>query len=190
MNTPAHLLLNLAVLPRGRWAQCGLAVLAGALLPDLPMFVFYAWQHLVAGRTEVQIWAQTYYEPGWQNAFDLFNSIPLIALLGGIGVVLRRPWVQALALSMLLHCLFDLALHNDDAHRHFFPFSDWRFASPVSYWDPRFYGHYFLAVESSIVLGAALAILRARRERWLRGTALALALAYVAFLVYALLVWG
>ena len=28
----------------------------------------------------------------------------------------------------------------DDAHRHFYPLSDYRFISLVSYWDPRHYG--------------------------------------------------
>ena len=42
MNTPAHLMLNLAVIPRGRRQACGWAVLAGALLPDAPMVLFYA----------------------------------------------------------------------------------------------------------------------------------------------------
>ena len=38
--------------------------------------------------------------------------------------------------AALLHLTFDLPFHHDDAHPHFWPFSDWRFTSPLSYWDP------------------------------------------------------
>lgn len=145
MNTPAHVALNLALVPNRRWATFGLAVLLGALLPDAPMFVFYAYHKFVAGTPEAVIWRQSYFRTQWQAFFDVFNSIPLIAFMGLAGVLIKSLFIEALALSMLLHCLLDFPLHNDDAHRHFFPFSDWRFESPVSYWDPRFYGDIFPA---------------------------------------------
>lgn len=41
-----------------------------------------------------------------------------------------------LSWSLLLHACADFPLHHDDAHRQFYSFSDFRFASPISYWGP------------------------------------------------------
>ena len=57
---------------------------------------------------------------------------------------------------MLLHSAFDLPLHHDDAHRHFFPLSDVRFASPLSYWDPAHYGNPMALLELGLVCGASI----------------------------------
>jgi len=43
-------------------------------------------------------------------------------------------------------------VHNDDAHRHFFPFSNYRFISPFSYWDRNHYGSIVSFVEMLLVL--------------------------------------
>jgi len=62
------------------------------------------------------------------------------------------PSVQILFISMILHSLGDLPVHNDDAHRHFFPFSNYRFISPLSYWDRKHYGSIVSLVEMFLVL--------------------------------------
>lgn len=67
-----------------------------------------------------------------------------------------------MSLSLLLHACADFPLHHDDAHRRFFPFSDYRFSSPVSYWDPRHHGAWGASVE--LALSAAALILLVRRH--------------------------
>ncbi len=57
--------------------------------------------------------------------------------------------------------------------------SDWRFRSPVSYWDPAHYGR--LAAAAELLLGLALLLWLLRRART-RG---AVALLAAAFLAYA-----
>ena len=44
--------------------------------------------------------------------------------------------------ASLLHTIIDIPLHSTDGPLLFFPL-DWnyRFASPISYWDPNYYGH-------------------------------------------------
>ena len=59
MNTPAHLVLNALVLGRGRWRGAWLPITAGALMPDIPMFVFYAYQRGVLGMSEAFIWSES-----------------------------------------------------------------------------------------------------------------------------------
>lgn len=190
MNTPAHLVLNLALVPNRRWAGCALAVLAGALLPDAMMFVFYGYQKFVAGIPESAIWRQAYFDPAWQALFDVFNSIPVILSLGLVGFWRRSLFLEALAASMLVHCLLDLPLHHDDGHRHFFPLSDWRFESPVSYWDPRYFGDVFAVVEITLVGVAMVVIWRSAKPRWVKAVAVLTASVYVGFLGFAMIYWG
>lgn len=191
MNTPAHVVLNLFLLgqkPAGASShRRSAAIVVGAVLPDLTMIGFYAW-HLAKGTAESQIWSVEYYRPFWQAWFDSFNSIPIIAVGMLICWKTRRYLWLALFSSMLLHVLGDLPVHHDDGHRHFFPFSDWRFASPVSYWDPNHHGYWFSLFEFCLVIGAATYLWR--REIVLRPWAAATTAVYLAYLGYVLVVWA
>ena len=164
MHTPTHMLLSSAVFSRGRYRDYWPWIILGALLPDLPMFGFYAYYKLL-GTPESLIWGELYFLPSWQNFFDVFNSIPLAAALALAAHYLKRPALVALALSLLLHLAFDLPLHNDDAHRHFFPFSDWRFISPLSYWDSAHHGSWVRWVELLLNLGCLWLLLRPRQQQ-------------------------
>lgn len=139
MNTPAHIIFSLSVLGPSRAVRYPLAIVAGALIPDLMMMVFYAW-HKFQGTAENQIWSFYYFQSNWQAVFDLTNSIPLVVLAMIITTWRQRAAWFSLFASMLVHCVLDLLVHHDDGHRHFYPFNDWRFESPVSYWDPAHFG--------------------------------------------------
>ena len=141
------------------------------------------------GVPERVIWAESYFDPAWQQLFDAFNSIPLAVL----GMALAR-WrgaerFVALFASMTLHCVADLLVHREDAHGHFFPFTDWRFMSPVSYWDPAYHGAWFLALELGFVVVGGLVLIRREQRGWrgVGGATLALTLLFAAF---ALATWG
>jgi hypothetical protein len=70
------------------------------------------------------------------------------------------------SLAALTHIAGDFPVHVKDAHRHFWPLSDWKFVSPVSYWNPEFHGNIFSIFE--MLLGATLSILLFRRfKSWL-----------------------
>ncbi|MPY88047.1 MAG: hypothetical protein GEU99_09005 [Luteitalea sp.] len=137
MNTPAHGILNLLVLPRRGEADAVVSVAIGAVLPDLPMVVFYAWERLRAV-PEGTIWGTDYYHAGWQAVFDDVHSLPVLALAWVLARLRQSRWSAMLLVSMMLHAVADLPLHREDAHRHFFPFSDWQLVSPVSYWHPAY----------------------------------------------------
>jgi len=83
----------------------------------------------------------------------------------------------------------DLPLHREDAHRHFFPFSDWRFTSPVSYWDPDHYGGYAAIGEVVLVLAVSFFLFRAYRGRG-RWIVLGVAGVYALFIGFAVLIWS
>jgi hypothetical protein len=189
VNTPAHLAFNALVLGRARWQQAWLPITAGALLPDLPMLVFYLYQRGVLATPEQLIWSHAYFQHEWQFFFDLFNSLPLLGVGALIALRARASSWLAFFASMVLHCLADLPLHHDDAHAHFFPLSGWRFHSPVSYWDPEHYGRLFAVAELALVaVGATTLIRRPSPWAWRFIGVLTLA-AYAGFVIFALLVW-
>ena len=152
MKTPSHAIINLAILGRTQHSELNLLIVTGGILPDIPIFLFYFWAKYIARLPEATIWSKAYYEPFVQNIVALFHSIPLAGIGWLIAYYLGLPSVQILFISMILHSLGDLPVHNDDAHRHFFPFSNYRFISPISYWDRKHYGSIVSLVEMLLVL--------------------------------------
>jgi len=152
MKTPSHAIINLAILGQPQLPQSNLIISIGGILPDIPIFLFYFWAKYMARLPEATIWSKAYYEPFVQNIVALFHSIPLAGIGWLIAYYLGSPSLQILFISMILHSLGDLPVHNDDAHRHFFPFSNYRFISPFSYWDRNHYGSIVSLVEMLLVL--------------------------------------
>jgi hypothetical protein len=152
VNTPSHYILNLALLGTTVAPNANIAITLGAIVPDLPIFVFYFVAKFVLKLPEGQIWSEAYYQPFWQTLVALFHSIPLAAI--ALLLCLYGGWKPGAIFfgSAILHSLLDLPVHHDDAHRHFFPFSDYRFISPISYWDPKHYGNIIACIELLLVL--------------------------------------
>lgn len=193
MHTPSHAILNLALLCSGPRRDLARAVVAGAVAPDLPILVFYLVERLALGRSEAEIWTRDYFLPEWQNVFDLAHSIPL-ALAGlGIARLLARRIPQAFFASLLLHSVFDLPFHHNDAHRHFFPLTDARLVSPLSYWDLAHHGSLMLTLEAGVVCVTSLSLLKRFSSRSARALLLAVMGLYVGGYVLFMLratLWG
>ena len=190
MNTPAHAVFNLVVLARGGPPRAQLVVIAGALLPDTPMFIFYFIQRVILKTPESVIWSQSYYQASWQDFFDFFNSAPLIGLGLVVALVAKMRLSALFFLSMGLHIVADFPLHHDDAHRHLYPFSDWRFQSPLSYWDPRYHGVLIASLEALVVVLGCVVIFRCSPARASRVLIVLLVGTYMSYFLYAWLVWG
>jgi hypothetical protein len=168
VHTPGHATINLAVL--GTAFDPGLAVpiLAGGILPDVPIISLYLFHRWIRDTPEERIWSEHYQRPFWQNLIHGMHSIPLHAI--GLVVSLSMGSI-ALAVffsSALLHALQDLPVHAIDAHRHFLPFSQWRFISPISYWDPKYHGRSVALVEALLVVMAAVVVWLQHRESYAR----------------------
>ena len=188
MNTPAHAIANLLLFRKSIRETHAVAIVAGALLPDAPMLLFYLWARL-SGMHERAIWRDGYFDPGWQALFDAFHSFPLLGLAW---LLAWRARMQALSLffaSMVMHSLFDFPFHHNDAHRHFWPLSDFRFASPVSYWDPAYYGQYVSALELLVVMAGGAWLLRTAESPTLFRCTAAILFIYLAFWAVAAAIW-
>lgn len=189
MNTPAHVVLNLLVVGRGG-GQPWKPILLGALLPDLPMVVMYLIERGLLGTPELVIWQDRYYSVGWQFFIDVFNSMPMIAMALVIAYARRWSFVQVLLWSMALHVSMDFLTHHDDAHRHFLPFSDWRFESAVSYWDPKHHGWIFAPLEFLFVVAGSGWLTSRGRGVAVRRLGVGILVATVLLIAFALIVWA
>ena len=210
MNTQTHLLLAAALLARRGRPRAKAAVLAGALMPDAGVLGLYAWAK-ATGVPDGQVWRVIYFAEPMQSVQAVFNSVPVYAALlvvglalgeraaataptmlgtGGSSTIGQFPWLALFALAALVHIAGDLPVHVSDAHRHFWPLSDWRFMSPVSYWDPAHHGRIASALEA--LLGLALCTLLWRRfvAAWVRAALVLAALLYVAVPLHHWLTFG
>ena len=189
MTTQSHVILNTAFLSQRDKPYLHRYALIGAILPDLPMFLFFAVETFVRKTSQRELWSERYFVQAWQNFFDVFNAIPLILILLGLGYnLLRSQKITVLAWSMLLHCGFDFFLHNDDAHHHFFPLSDFAFESPISYWDGDHYGHILGPIETLVTLGVSIYLFRRLKTRIARWCLVIINL--LSVLRYSLFLWN
>ena len=95
----------------------------------------------------------------------------------------RSAVLIALFSAALVHLTLDFPLHNDDARAHFWPLTNWKFTSPVSYWDPKYYGQIVGPVEIGLALVASVYAWHKYRGRVMRGIIAVLALLEVAPIV-------
>lgn len=177
MITPTHMLMGGALFRSGR--RTALAGVAGGLLPDVPSFVLVGWAAL-GGRGAEEIFRTLYFSDRWQLIMAPSHSAPLWGLAFVAALVLRARAAVAFTASGLLHLLTDFLLHADDPHRHFWPLNDWRFHSPVSYWDPRYGGFWFGPVEIALVVVCSAVLVRRFPARWLKGVLALLVVIYIA----------
>jgi len=198
MMTQTHLLVASALLARPGEKLRNTAVIIGSFIPDAAIYTLFIWSK-IAGIPEQRVWREIYWQEPWQTWTAAGNSIPLYVILLALGVIALRAHTAAfriglvltfLALAALTHIAGDLPVHVDDAHRHFWPLSDWKFISPISYWHPDHHGGIFSIFES--VLGVVLTIILFRRFKalWVRALLVLVCLAYIGVPLYFTLVLG
>ena len=172
MYTLGHAAINLATIGGFGDRSAGYAVLAGAILPDVPIVILYVRER-ARGMPADAIWRGPYQQRFWQNCIHGIHSIPLAALGLAAAVASRSPIATAFFASMLLHVILDFPVHAEDAHRQFLPFSQYRFISPLSYWDVRHHGRLIGLLEGLAVF-VSTGFLWPRTESWVERGALVL----------------
>lgn len=191
MNTQTHVIMGAVLfgkpLPKLAWFA-----VAGGILPDLPMFIIVAGLR-AQGISLEKIFGEYYWQPWWQIANAIGHNFWLWGALACLsGIMLLRSnspssayssgnipaLTFALSGSALIHSMIDFGCHRDDAHMQFWPLTEWRFRSPISYWDPAHYGTYFSFFEAGLGLLMAIVLFRRYRSAGIR---LILALAIFAY---------
>lgn len=152
MNTPAHLIFGAAAFAKPGKPAVTMAALAGALAPDLSLYLLAGWQLFIIGTDPEIVFRVMYYSDTWQSIFAVDNSFLVWGGLLGLALKANRAALIAFAGAGLLHLALDFPLHNEDARAHFWPVTDWRFISPVSYWDSRHYGGIVGPIEMAMSL--------------------------------------
>ncbi len=215
MNTPTHILLSVAALSRAKLSRAKSSddqtdagednsdgqpsvkqrtyvwpAVAGAVVPDAPMFLFYFVERAVLGSSEREIWSTRYFLPAWQDFFDLFNSLPIAGVACWVSYRLGKTGWGIFFASMMLHIVCDLPVHHDDAHRHLWPLTDWRFESPVSYWDPNHFGIYAGVGELALFVVCYFWAMRKHRETSTRIGLTFLAVTHLALTSMLVMYWS
>lgn len=186
MQTPTHLLIAAAAFCRPGRTRGNLAALSGGLAPDAFLIGLWGWSKL-NGVPERSLWNEVYWSAPVQLGQAISNSFPLFALVLALAVFLRSRVAAVFAGAGLLHLATDFPVHGSDAHIHFWPFSDWRFQSPISYWEPDRYGFIVGGLEYLLAIVLIAVLWRRFRAQWVRGVLVLSATAYLIVPAYFLL---
>lgn len=190
MQTPTHTLLALAVLARPEQRGRNRAVLIGSLIPDAFIYAAWLWLTFVSGEPQSRIWNEIYFDAPLQLIGAIFNSAPLYLLLAGAGFLFRRhiagKLVLAVSLAALIHLAADMPVHAEDAHRHFWPVSNWRFYSPLSYWDGAHHARWASMFEAVMALGCIAVLWQRFPLKWARSVLTLFAVLYAALFIIGL----
>ncbi len=164
MTTPSHLIMTLALHRRLRTRSIPqTAFVLGAIVPDIALILLMSFGSLwysvqqpwtLAEGHQYAMEVAYYTYPGWIIAYNLFHAPLVLGLL--LILTWHHRWSQSgwrrslfwFASAASLHVLIDIATHHSDGPLLLFPFN-WsvRFQSPLSYWDPQYYGFWVLSFE-------------------------------------------
>lgn len=170
-------------------ARINAAALAGGFLPDAFLFAVWGVSKL-EGVPEGDLWTRVYWSDGVQLGQAISNSFPLFALVLAGALLLGSRAGAVFAGAALIHLVCDFLLHAKDAHQHFWPFSAWRFESPISYWDPAHFGAIVAMIEASLALALIVVLFRRFQHGWIRAVLILSGLTYLAVPAYFIFSFG
>jgi LexA-binding, inner membrane-associated putative hydrolase len=164
MHTQTHVIMGAALLGRKVPALAWAGALGG-LIPDVPMYAIVLTLKVI-GVPAFFIFNVLYFQNWWQIANAIGHSLIMWPLLAILCWLLRQrtservqfwlTFIAVLASSATLHSVVDFLCHREDAHMHFWPLTWWKFTSPISYWNPLYFGRYVSVAEA--VTGIAMAV--------------------------------
>lgn len=174
MQTYSHLLLTAVLQPhlqRNDNAEEKMALLAGSVLPDVPLTLLsvgyvldrrYLRPHLPDKTRCSPTYNNLYFNnPRWIATYNIFHAPLPVFLFGLIGYCWRkRAWGRGLfwlAVGCAGHTAVDIFTHADDGPALLFPLDGrTRFHSPISYWDPAHNGRLVRLLEHLLDLSLVM----------------------------------
>lgn len=155
MRTFSHALITTVLGKSARLKRGGLvAFVLGSVLPDAPVGVLMVLALLENPNMQeaMDIMDRAFYsDPVWIALHNTPHSLVAMGVLSVLGYALRRRrwgrWLLWYAAGSVLHIVIDVATHAGDGPMFLYPLSGYRFESPVSYWDPAYYGRAFTVFE-------------------------------------------
>ncbi|MGB7285564.1 MAG: hypothetical protein WBC71_01405 [Salaquimonas sp.] len=180
MNTPTHMIIGAAFFAKRDQTKSLIAAYAGGIAPDLPMLIMVTYATRIAGIPQKEVFETLFFSKAWQEVFSIDHSFFVWGVLLAIGLVLRNVPISAFAGSALAHAIVDFFTHHSDARQQFWPLTDWVFRSPVSYWDPAYFGTIMGPIEAMLVIGLAIIIVIRSSRLWERILTISIALVFLA----------
>lgn len=165
MNTPAHLLLGAAAFGKAGQPKVTAAAVLGGLAPDLSLYLMSGYAISIMGISPEVVFRDLYFSDAWQQVFAIDNSFILWGLALLVAMRMRVTWAVAFCGAALLHIALDFPLHAEDARMHFWPLTDWKFISPISYWDTS-QGGAIVGVLEMLLVVAVVIYLIIRHGHW------------------------
>ena len=164
------------------------AFILGAVLPDLPTYLFFIYFTFIAGVSQAELWDSIYFDSAWTPFITLSHSFILWPLALAVGHAFGYRFLKWLAVSATVHILIDFFVHAEDAYRHFYPLTNWTFNSPISYWNPTYYGNIVGSIDTIIVALLLLWLYRSSSSKKGKIAALLLLIFY-AFIIFTPLMY-
>jgi hypothetical protein len=174
MQTPAHLIFGMTAFGKAHQPAVTVAAFVGALIPDLSLYLMAGTHLFILGTPPDVVFGELYFSRDWHNIFRIDNSFVLWGIAFGIAFMLRNTVAMALCGAALLHLVLDFPLHHDDGRAHFWPISDWIFASPVSYWDMQHHAGWVIPAELVAAVACCVLFWRRHVDRRMRAFVLVL----------------
>ena len=184
METYSHAFFTWAFAKHGvkTGRAAGIAGAVGATLPDMPSiagtayyigmpFLREGWSSMDSEAVRDPIYVSG---PFGATGVALHSAVPPLALLLlyvflNLGSRDHRKILLWFLLGWLGHAVADFFSHVDGARPLFWPLSDWEWSSPVSYYDPLYYGNEFFAISHALILLTMTALLVRRMRRQDKG---------------------
>jgi len=149
------------------------AVLWGSIWPDLPLITIAviciiadSIRHTDDNSNDSswtdQLFSTWYFSNPWvKAAHNLFHSCITLSVMLSLAYYRSKApntthnssatWCFWALMACCLHTLCDIPVHHDDGPLIFFPLNwDYRFRSPLSYWDPAYHGREFGIFEHGV----------------------------------------
>ncbi len=135
----------------------------GSIAPDVPLYFLsfggiYYFRNVLGWEDERvfhHLFDDLYFkDPVWIALHNFLHSPTMLIALFGLAIMLKRirlqlgRWFCFFFGACMLHSIVDVLTHHDDGPVLFFPLNwNYRFASPVSYWDRNHHGGWFMVCE-------------------------------------------